>query len=366
MSAHAQLENLDVIAESYAAGRDAADATRARRLRDATIEIMLPMADRLARRYRNSSEPADDVTQVARLGLVKAVERYDPERGSFTAYAVSVITGEIKRHFRDNGWNVHVPRRLQELALAVGRARQDLTSELGRWPTETELADRCGIDREDVRAALVSSAGYRATSLSQPTGDGGAELGDLIGSDDHDLESVPDRVSLADLLDRLPERERHILTMRFHGNRTQQEIGEELGISQMHVSRLLTRALTWLREAMLSDALPPWPGEADQNGNLKVIPELRTGGGPWLRVIGEIDRDNRSQLRAAVQPLLARSDNTTITLDLTRVPTLDAAGIETLIALRRAAAGRGVRIALTGMQPFVRRVAEIAGLRAHS
>ncbi|MEU8820125.1 SigB/SigF/SigG family RNA polymerase sigma factor [Actinoplanes sp. NPDC048796] len=361
MSAYATLEDLDEVAESYAADRDASpDERAARRLRDATIQRMLPMADRLARRYRSGSEPADDITQVARLGLVKAVERYDPERGSFTAYAVSVITGEIKRHFRDTGWNVHVPRRLQELALAVGRARQDLTGELGRGPTEAELADRCGVGREDVRAALVSGAGYRALSLSQPTHDGTGELGDLFGSDDHNLDLVPDRVSLADLLDRLPQRERRILTMRFQGNHTQQEIGDELGISQMHVSRLLSRALSWLREALLTDAVPPWPGEDEEPGQLRVIPEL----GGRVRVIGEIDRDNTARLRAGVQPLLARTPaGAVLTLDLSQVPLVDAAGIGTLVTLRRAAAGRGARLELTGMQPFVRRVASALSFR---
>ncbi|MFF5078405.1 sigma-70 family RNA polymerase sigma factor [Actinoplanes sp. NPDC000266] len=361
MSAYSTLEDLDAIAESYATDRDASpDAARARRLRDATIQRMLPMADRLARRYRFGSEPSDDVTQVARLGLVKAVERYDPERGSFTAYAVSVITGEIKRHFRDTGWNVHVPRRMQELSLAVGRARQDLTTELGRWPTEPELAGRCGVSTEDVRAALVSGAGYRAVSLSQPTGDGTGELGDLFGSPDRDMDLVPDRVSLADLLDRMPQRERHLLSMRFHGNHTQQEIGDELGISQMHVSRLLSRALGWLREALLTDVVPPWPGEADEPGRLQVIPEL----GGRVRVIGELDRDNTARLRAGVQPLLARTPaGNTLTLDLSRVPLLDAAGAGTLLALRRAAAGRGVRLELTGMQPYVRKVASALLLR---
>ncbi|SNY70475.1 sigma-70 family RNA polymerase sigma factor [Paractinoplanes atraurantiacus] len=361
MSAYSTLEDLDAIAETYAADRDAsADERAARRLRDATIQRMLPMADRLARRYRFGSEPADDVAQVARLGLVKAVERYDPERGSFTAYAVSVITGEIKRHFRDTGWNVHVPRRLQELALAVGRAKQDLTAELGRWPTEAELAARCGVDREDMRAALVSGAGYRAVSLSQPTGDGTAELGDLFGSPDRDIDLVPDRVSLADLLDRMPQRERHLLTMRFQGNHTQQEIGDELGISQMHVSRLLSRALGWLREALLTDAVPPWPGENDEPGMLQVIPEL----GGRARVIGEIDRDNTARLRAGVQPLLARTHaGSRLTLDLSRVPLLDAAGAGTLLTLRRAAAGRDVRLELTGMQPHVRQVASALLLR---
>ncbi|GAA0471207.1 hypothetical protein Ade02nite_34550 [Paractinoplanes deccanensis] len=363
MPADTQLDNLDEFAEKYAAERDAADESHARRLRDAAIEKLMPLADRLARRYRHGSQPADDVTQVARLGLVKAVERYDPGRGSFTAYAISVITGEIKRHFRDNGWNVHVPRRLQELALAVNRARQDLAAELGRWPTEREMAERCGVGLQDVRDALVSGAGYRAVSLSRPVGEGTGEFVDLFGEPDSAMETVPDRLSLAGLLGRMPARERHILALRFHGNKTQQEIGEELGISQMHVSRLLSRALGWLREAMLTDGVPPWPGETDEDERLTVVPELRSAGRTRVRVIGEIDRDTAPRLRTGVQPVLTRvGPGETVTLDLTRVPLLDAAGVAALLALHRLARGRQVRLTIAGAQPFVRRVAEIAGL----
>lgn len=161
-------EDLDEIVERYAAERDRCDATRARRLRDETIEAMLPMADRLARRYRFSREPIDDVRQVARLGLVEAVERYEPERGSFTAYAISIILGEMKRHFRDHGRSVGVSRRLQELTLLVNRARQDLVNELHLWPTDDELAERCDLDPTDVRGASACGAGHRALSLNQP------------------------------------------------------------------------------------------------------------------------------------------------------------------------------------------------------
>jgi RNA polymerase sigma-B factor len=359
------LEDLDEIAQRYAAERDRSDGPRARRLRDETIEAMLPMADRLARRYRYGQEPADDLRQVARLGLVKAVQRYEPERGSFTAYAISIILGEMKRHFRDHGWSVHVPRRLQEMALAVNRGRQDLMRELHRWPTDAELAERCGFDEADVRAARTCGAGYHAASLNRPVGDGTAELGDLYGALDADAELVTDRVTVAGLLDRLPDRERRILTLRFHGDRTQAEIAEDLGISQMHVSRLLSRTLGWLREALLSDTVPAWPGgPADAPETLTVVARPEADGRLCVRVFGEVDRDNADRLRTAVQAAVGRArPGTPVTLDLTRMPMLDAAGIAALLAVHQAARARGVQLRAVGLQPFVRRIAEISGLR---
>ncbi|MFI5894980.1 sigma-70 family RNA polymerase sigma factor [Actinoplanes sp. NPDC051513] len=358
-------DDLDEIAERYAAERAGCDRTRARRLRDETIEAMLPMADRLARRYRFSREPVDDVRQVARLGLVKAVERYQPERGSFTAYAVSIILGEMKRHFRDHGWSVHVPRRLQELALVVNRARQDLVNELHRWPTDDELAERCDLDPADVRAARACGAGHRALSLNQPVGDGTDELGNLFGAADREMDLVSDRLTLAGLLDRLPARELRILTLRFYGERTQAEIAEELGISQMHVSRLLSRTLVWLREAMLSDTLPPWRGATEEESeSLTVVARPDPDGRLHVRVFGEVDRDNADRLRTALLATVARArPGAPVVLDLTRMPMLDAAGVAALLAVREAARARGIRVTAAGLQPFVRRVAEIAGLR---
>jgi len=359
------LEDLDEMAARYAAERDRSDGPRARRLRDETIEAMLPMADRLARRYRNSQEPVDDLRQVARLGLVKAVRRYEPERGSFTAYAISIVLGELKRHFRDHGWSVHVPRRMQEMALAVNHGRQQLVRELHRWPTDAELAEHCGLDLAQVRAAGLSGAGYRATSLNRPVGDGTTELGDLYGAPDPDAELVTDRVSLAALLDRLPVREQRILTLRFHGDWTQEQIAQDLGVSQMQVSRLISRTLGWLRQALLSDDAPAWPGTTDtEYETLTVTTRPEPGGRLRVRVSGEVDRDNADRLRTAVQGVVRRAvPGTQVTLDLARMPMLDAAGIAALLAVHQVARARGVRVKAVGLQPFVRRIAETAGLR---
>ena len=367
MSAVTRSENLDVIAEQYAADLARGGSGPAARLREEMIRAALPMADRLAGRYRLTREAGEDVAQAARLGLVKAVERYDPERGSFTAYAVLSITGEIKRYFRDHTWHVHVPRRLQELALAVRRAHDDLSHELRRSPTEAEIAHRCGVDVEDVAAARLSGAGYRSISLHQPVGVDGAEVGDLYGSPDQAVESVADELTVSVLLDRLPPRERRIIALRFHGNRTQTEIATELGISQMHVSRLLSRALGWLREAMLSDALPPFPGdpEPDPDDRLTIAVDARANGRTRVRVQGEVDRDNAGRLRETLLTTVARAPSgSTVVLDLHRMPLLDAAGVAVLLAVHEAARVRRVRVTATGLQPFVRRIAGTAGLGA--
>ena len=249
------LEDLDAAALAYAARIDGLPPERRGEARDDLVRFALPFAGRLARRYRGRGEPLEDLEQVARLGLVNAVDRYDPERGSFTAYAAITIVGEIKRHFRDRTWGVHVPRRLRDLILEVGQATSALTSELSRAPTVAELSARLETPQEEILAALESAAGYSPASLNAPVGgESSAEFGDLVGESDNALESVDDRVTVSGLLHRLPWRERRILAMRFYGNQTQAEIAARFGISQMHVSRLLSRALTWLRQAMLADA----------------------------------------------------------------------------------------------------------------
>jgi RNA polymerase sigma-B factor len=194
-------------------------------------------------------------------------------RGSFTAYAVVTIRGEIKRHFRDHTWRVHVPRRLQDLGVGVNRATSALTGELARSPTEAEIAERLDASVADVRETIRSVVGYRPASLSAPIGDGTSALGDLCGEPDGDLESVTDRLCLTRLLDCLPERERRLLALRFHGNMTQAEIAAELGISQMHVSRLLSHTLAWLRQAMMADVPSAWPAGASDRHHLKIAVE---------------------------------------------------------------------------------------------
>jgi RNA polymerase sigma-B factor len=217
-------------------------------LRDRVIEAFLPLADRLAHRY-GYGRFEEDLTQVARLGLVKAVDGFDPARGAFTAYAVPTIRGELKRYFRDRCWDIRAPRRLQELRAAAHATEQALLQRLGRSPTVGEVAAETGASTGEVLEALDCDSVYRVASLNAPArdGDGSCEVGDLVGGVDADLEATPDRVSLGPALARLPDRERWVLRWRFVDHLTQRQIADRLGISQMHVSRLLTRTLDGLR-----------------------------------------------------------------------------------------------------------------------
>ncbi len=197
---------------------------------------------------------ADDPTQIAVVGLLKAVDRFDPARGTgFLGFAVPTILGEIRRYFRDQTWAVHVPRHLQELRLAMNQATGPMTQRLGREPNATELADGLDEPVEDVRESMLAAQGYAPASLSQPVGDSSTlVLGDLIGAPDKDLDRVDYHESLAPLVAALPEREREALVYRFFGNMTQTQVAEILGVSQMHVSRLLARALARLRAALVA------------------------------------------------------------------------------------------------------------------
>jgi RNA polymerase sigma-B factor len=233
-----------------------ADSPDRPRVRQRLIEAYLPLAEHLARRFRNRGEPLDDLVQVASLALVKSVDGYDHTRGAaFTSYAIPMILGELKRHFRDKGWNVRVPRRLQELRLDLGKAVSDLAQQLGHSPTVAELAVHCGVSDDEVIEAMESGHAYRALSLHAPVAgdDTGTELADMLGGLDPDLENVENRESLRPLLAKLPVREQRIIVMRFFGNMTQSQIAAQLGISQMHVSRLLAHAIGALREDMLAE-----------------------------------------------------------------------------------------------------------------
>ncbi|MFF5079425.1 RNA polymerase sigma factor SigF [Actinoplanes sp. NPDC000266] len=218
-------------------------------LRDRAIEAWLPMARHLAQRYSGRGEPTDDLYQVAVVGLIKAVDRFEPERGiDFAGYAIPTIIGEVKRHFRDRTWSIRVPRRLQELRLSITAANAALTHDLGRSPTVTDVAAHLGISEEDVLEGLEGARAYNATSLSTPVNaEGTTELGDTLGGDDHEFELAEFRIALGPALATLDDRERKMLHLRFYGNLTQTEIAEQIGISQMHVSRLLAKALTKLR-----------------------------------------------------------------------------------------------------------------------
>lgn len=222
-------------------------------LRNRLVRMHLPLVEHLARRFRNRGEPLDDLTQVATIGLIKSVDRFDPERGvEFSTYATPTVVGEIKRHFRDKGWAVRVPRRLQELRLALTTATAELSQQHGRSPTVHELAERLSISEEEVLEGLESANAYSTLSLDVPdTDDESPAVADTLGAEDEALEGVEYRESLKPLLEDLPPREKRILLLRFFGNMTQSQIAQEVGISQMHVSRLLARTLAQLREKLL-------------------------------------------------------------------------------------------------------------------
>ncbi|MBO0823414.1 MAG: RNA polymerase sigma factor SigF [Actinobacteria bacterium] len=226
------------------------------RIRSELVELHLPLVEYLARRFRNRGEWLDDLTQVATIGLIKSIDRFDLDRGvEFSTYATPTIVGEIKRHFRDKGWAVRVPRRLQELKLALAKAISELAQNLGRAPTVAELADHLQMSEEEVLEGLESANAYSTVSLDAPdSGDEDAPaVAESLGMVDDALEGVEYRESLKPLLEQLPPREKRILLLRFFGNMTQSQIATELGISQMHVSRLLARTLAQLRDGLTSE-----------------------------------------------------------------------------------------------------------------
>jgi RNA polymerase sigma-B factor len=223
------------------------------RVRDRAIEQYMPLARRLAARYHRRQEPFEDLLQVASLGLVKAVERWDPARGTrFTSFAVPTITGELRRHFRGTSWNLHVPRGVQEDALRVRDAASRLTHRLGRAPRVSELEAETGLDAEAISEALHARAVQATASLDQPVGgaaeDHDATLGELIGGNDDRFELVERQADVAPLLRALPRREREVLFLRFAQDLTQSEIAERIGCSQMQISRILRRTLAQLSE----------------------------------------------------------------------------------------------------------------------
>jgi RNA polymerase sigma-B factor len=221
-----------------------------RRLRDELVEEHAPLAHFLASRFANRGESRDDLVQVALVGLFKAVERFDPGRGlQFSTFATPTILGELKRHFRDRGWTVRVPRRVQELHLQLGRIISTLGQEEGRSPTPAEVAERAGVSEEAVLEAMEAGSLYRLVSLdaSVAPDDEGNDLAACLGDDDPEFERIEHRSEIAELLSVLPARERRIVELRFFESLTQSEIAERVGVSQMHVSRLLTRSLERLR-----------------------------------------------------------------------------------------------------------------------
>jgi RNA polymerase sigma-B factor len=235
----------------------APDTMAFQRQRDRIIARCLPLADHIARRFRNRGEPLEDLVQVARVGLVNAVNRFDVgEHTDFLAYAVPTITGEVRRHFRDHGWAVKVPRRLKDLHLQLNKAREELSHRSGRAPTPTEIAEHLGIDREEVVQAIVAGSGYStlSTDLAPSSDDDYRSVANTFGQVDDRLEKVLDIETVRPLLAALPERQQVILRMRFFEDMSQTQIAEAIGVSQMHVSRLLARSLATLRKQI--DATP--------------------------------------------------------------------------------------------------------------
>ena len=223
--------------------------------RERLVERFLPLARQLARRYGSAGEPLDDLVQVASLGLVKAIDRYELDRGTaFSSFAVPTILGEIKRHFRDTGWTVRVPRAIQERRIQVNRAIPALTGRLGRSPTTAEIAEHIQATTEDVLEALEAAVAYEPVSLdsSSSADDDDETWGHAVGAEDPQYEVVEYGATLAPAMKALPERERQILQMRFVEDLTQSQIAEKIGISQMHVSRLIRKALEQMREASVS------------------------------------------------------------------------------------------------------------------
>jgi RNA polymerase sigma-B factor len=220
-----------------------------REARDQALVELMPLVRALASRYAGRGEPLEDLVQVGALGLIKAVDRFDVDRGvEFSSYAVPTIVGEIRRHFRDKAWAMHVPRRLKELSVRLSRVLDELTTELGRSPTIAELAAATGVEEEDVIDALDSANAYSTRSLHAPFEDGDdTSLADKLGEDDAGFAEVEDGSLVAAGLDVLDERERRIVELRFFEEKTQSQIAAEVGISQMHVSRLLRSALATMR-----------------------------------------------------------------------------------------------------------------------
>jgi RNA polymerase sigma-B factor len=231
--------------ERYRASKDPA-------AREALVQRFLPLARQLARRYQRGGEQLDDLVQVASLGLLKAIDRFDPARETaFSSFAVPTILGELKRHFRDKGWSVRVPRDLQEMAVKVDRIADEMSREIGRAPTPAEIAERTGTTLEQVLEAREASAAYRAVSLDRPRSDEdeeGDSYADAFGAEDPGYGLAEDSATVARLMRVLSEREREVLRLRFEEDLTQSEIGQRVGVSQMHVSRLIRQSIARLRE----------------------------------------------------------------------------------------------------------------------
>jgi RNA polymerase sigma-B factor len=249
---HADVPGRDRAADDRALFRRCREGDTA--ARTALVERFLPLARQLARRYQRADEPFEDLAQVASLGLLKAIDRFDPEREvAFSSYAVPTILGEIKRHFRDRTWAVRVPRDLQELALKVDRVVSDLSRDLQHPPSVSQVAEAVGVSDEQVLEALEAAGAYRATSIDAPRPggdeDAGDTVGDAVGDADRGFGRAEDRATLDRLMTALGPRDREVLRLRFVEDLTQAEIGEQIGVSQMQISRIIRQSLARLRTA---------------------------------------------------------------------------------------------------------------------
>jgi RNA polymerase sigma-B factor len=253
-----QVVPVDAVADLLAATRDlAAEDPRRQRANRQVVELCMPVAVHLARRYANSSQDSEDLRQVAALALVKAVHRFDPGIGpDFLGYAVPTVLGELRRYFRDHTWAVRVPRRLSAMRREVIESRERLTHQLGRQPATAEIAAHLSIPVSDVRQSDLASANYRALSLDRQLGHTDTTLGDTVAAPDESIDRLENLHAVRTVVAKLPDRERRILELRFDKQWTQSEIAEEIGVSQMHVSRLLSRTLTRLRHDLLDEGRP--------------------------------------------------------------------------------------------------------------
>jgi RNA polymerase sigma-B factor len=249
--------------------------------RDELVRMHLPLAEHLARRFTGRGEPLDDLLQVASLGLVQAIDRFDPDREvQFSTFATVTIVGELKRHFRDRGWSIRVPRNLQEATLLVNRTIGELWQELGRSPTAQDVAERAHLSVDDVLEAMEAAHAYSTSSLEAPVDAEGVAMGDTLGELDPAIEISEEWMSIEPAIRRLPPRERRILVLRFFKGLTQAEIAEQIGISQMHVSRLLSRTLRLLREEGMNEEEPgpEGPGSSRPAGDLAASEDADAAG----------------------------------------------------------------------------------------
>jgi RNA polymerase sigma-B factor len=245
---HSEYAHLVAMQHRYA--QLAADDPQRQKVREQLISGYLPVAEHLARRFAGRGEPLDDLIQVATIGLIHAVDRFEPDRGAnFLSFAIPTITGELRRYFRDHGWSTKVPRRLKDLHLNIRSTQTQLSQRFGRAPRPSEIADKLGIPVSEVIEGLQAGEAYRSSSLDEMLGEQGtATLGEFMGDLDNELAAIEDREALRPLLAQLPPRERTILMLRFFRQLTQTQIAERVGISQMHVSRVLSQTVAFLQE----------------------------------------------------------------------------------------------------------------------